>query len=251
MGAALHLAHAEQSTPPPMGKRGGGRGGDGYDALVSRVYNDPRQTMQSRELVLMLAWLIKRDPNRYDDDGNYIDTWTRAGQILGRYKLGRREKPHLADLIDADRPRYEPDMRADIWQHRVCTAPMIRRAGECGQHSVDHSFKVDPVTGWKTPVPYCRRHADWGRKHDAALRAMELPEPIPNAGGLMPSYLSLKTGAEGWHRIYQWASEWTYSRWAPPVKYGVRADDWPTPGKEKEPEPVRLRLVASDGSLIG
>ncbi|MFD7465186.1 hypothetical protein [Streptomyces tendae] len=250
MGAALHLAHAHQPPPGPEKKRKrGGGDGDGYDALVQRVYTDPRQTSESRELILMLAWLIKRDPNRYDADGEYVDTWTRAEKILGRYKLGRKEKPRLADLIDADRPRYEPDRSGTEW-HSVCRAPMIRREGECGQHSVAHSFKVDPVTGWQTPVPYCRRHADWGKKHDAALRAMDLPEPIPNTGGLMPSFLVLKTGTDGWHRIYQWASQWTYSRWEPPIKYGVRADDWPVPGREPEPEPVRLRLVASEGNFV-
>jgi hypothetical protein len=100
-------------------------------------------------------------------------------------------------------------------------------------------------------VPYCRRHQEWGRRHKAAQYAADLPEPIPNRGGLLPSYLKLKTGDEGWTRIYQWAAKWTYSRWEPPKKYGLRADDWPTPGKDPEPEPPRLWLVALDGDLVG
>lgn len=255
MGAALHLAHAHQAPPGPKRKRkGGGSNGDGYDALVRRVYQDKRMTPEARELILLLAWLIKRDPDRYDEDGNPRSVWDRAAPILGEYKGYRgRTESRLADLIDADRPRYEPDMRADIWQHRICAAPMIRRQGECGQHAIDHSLIVDPDTGWRTPAWYCRRHAEWGRQLDAVLRAAEPVEPIPNTGGLMPSYLWAEGGDEGWIKVYQRASEWKRSGWEPPKTYGLCADDWPTPGKEPEPkaEPVRLRLVASGGSLVG
>lgn len=250
MGAALHLAHVQQAPLGPKRKRKGGGGSDGYERLVARVYKDKRMTPGTRELILLLAWLIKRDPDRYDADGNLLGAWKRAKPILGEYKLGRRTGSRLADLIDADRPHYEPDMRADIWQQRRCSSPMIRRSGECGQHAVDHSLRIDSTTGWREPVWFCNRHGSYGRAADAVLRSMEQPEPIPNQGGLMPSYLQADDGDAGWINVYRRASEWKMSRWEPPTKYGLCADDWPIPGKEPEPEPFRLRLAASNGSIV-
>lgn len=251
MTAALHLAHVHQPPPTTARKRKrGGGGGDGYDRLVARVYQDKRMTPGSRELILLLAWLVARDPNQYATDGTLINPWKRAADILGEYGTGRRKESRLADLIDADRPRYEPDRSADIWRDRVCAAPMIRRQGECGQPAVDYSRIVDAATGWHTPAWYCRRHEAWGEELDAAWRVSERVEPIPNRGGLMPSYLQADKGDASWVSVYRRASEWKLSRWKPPVRYGLRADDWPIPGREPAPEPVRLRLAASDGHLI-
>lgn len=38
--------------------------------------------------------------------------------------------------------------------------------------------------------------------------------------------------------------------WQPPV-YGIRADDWPVPGKDPVPQRARLRLASLDGELLG
>lgn len=254
MGAALHLAHVEQTPPPPQRKRGGGGGGSSYDDLVARVYQDNRHTSESRDLILLLAWLLHRDPDRHTTE---LGFWDRAGKVLGRYKVGQREKPRLADLLAGDRPRYEIDYSVDLWQLRACAAPMVRRDGECGQHATASTYAID-TNGWRTPVWYCRRHADWGRKKEIAHREVlkTAPAPVPNAGGLLPSYLTLKTGDEGWINLYEWACKWTYnSGWKPPEPYGLRADDWPRPDQEEEPpvtwEPPRLRLATRDGELIG
>ena len=255
MGAALHLAHADH-TPPVHKDRTKGKGGGGsnnYDKLVRRVYSDKRQTSTSRDLILLMAWLLHRDPDRHDTE---LGFWERAGNVLGRYTITGREKPRLADVIAGDRPRYEIDHTADIWQYRVCAAPMIRREGECGKHATDHADRIDS-NGWRWPIWFCSRHAEWGRKHQVAYREAlkTAPKPIPNRGGLLPSYFSLQSGDEGWVRVYEWACQWTYNRdWKPPELYGLRADDWPRVG-EDEPVPAwegpRLRLAARDGELVG
>jgi hypothetical protein len=67
------------------------------------------------------------------------------------------------------------------------------------------------------------------------------PEPIPNAGGLLPCYFEAD-----WVRLYGQHQEW--DQWVPPV-YGVCADDWPIPGKEPVPQRARLRLVIGSGDL--
>ncbi|MEU6979627.1 hypothetical protein [Streptomyces sp. NPDC046371] len=197
-----------------------------------------------------MAWLLHRDPARHTSDTPF---WERAGEILGRYQVGKQQKPWLADLVAADRPRYEPDYASDSWQHRVCIAPMIRRSGPCGQPATDYTHTIAPATGWLDRVWFCRRHTDWGRKHELAYREARktAPEPIPNAGGLLPSYMTLRTGDEGWVRIYEWACAWTHHRsWSPPNTYGLSADDWPTPGADKTSQRrPALRLIVSRPTL--
>ncbi|WP_333745728.1 hypothetical protein [Streptomyces sp. IBSBF 2950] len=63
---------------------------------------------------------------------------------------------------------------------------------------------------------------------------------MPNAGGLLPCYYEAN-----WAGLYE---HYTWEGWEPPV-YGVRADDWPVPGKEPVPQRARLRLVISDENL--
>ena len=251
MGAVLHLAHAHQAPPGPRRKRkSGGGGGDGYDALVARVYQDQRMTPEARELILLLAWLAARDPNRYDTDGNLISWRKRASVILGEYGPGPRRQSRLADLLYVDRPRYEDER--DGWEERTCAAPMIRRQGLCGQHAAGHDYTVDQETGWRTAVWYCRRHEPWGRDLRAQRIANPGPEPIPNAGGLVTSYLLSEGQEQAWARLYKEAAVWKLDRfWEPPKAYGVVADDWPVPGKEPVPQRARLRLVIGGADLEG
>jgi len=205
-------------------------------------------TPEARELILLLAWLAVRDPNRYDSDGNFINWRKRASAILDKDSPARQSR--LADLVYADRPRYED--KRDGWEQRTCAAPMIRRAGLCGQHAVGHDYTVDQETGWRTAVWHCRRHEPWGRDLRAHRLANPGPEPIPNAGGLVTSYLM--TEGEGqeksWARLYKEAAVWHYDRhWEPPKTYGVVADNWPVPGKDPIPQRARLRLVIGGADM--
>lgn len=248
MGAALHLAHVQQTPTRKRKRKGGGSGGDGYDALVARVYQDQRMTPEARELILLLAWLTARDPNRYDSDGILISWRKRASQILGEYGPGPRRQSRLADLLYTDRPRYEPE--EGPWEKRTCAAPMIRRAGLCGQRSIGHAYSVDQQTGWLTAVYYCRRHEELSRTVRAQRLANPGPEPIPNAGGLVPSYLLSEGQEQAWARLYKEAAVWKYDRfWEPPKTYGVVADNWPVPGKDPVPQRARLRLVIGGADL--
>ncbi|MEV5703145.1 hypothetical protein AB0L55_37400 [Streptomyces anthocyanicus] len=244
MGAALHLAHVQQAPVRKRKRKGGDGGSDGYDALVARVYQDERMTPEARELILLLAWLAVRDPNRYDSDGNLINWRKRASAILDRDSPTRQSR--LADLVYADRPRYEA--KRDGWEQRTCAAPMIRRAGLCGQHAVGHDYTIDQATGWRTAVWYCRRHEAWGSDLRAQRLANPGPEPIPNAGGLVTSYLMTEGEEASWGRLYKEAAVWHYDRhWEPSKTYGVVADNWPVPGSDPVPVRARLRLVIGGG----
>ena len=248
MGAALHLAHATEVPARARKRKGGGGGGDGYDRFVARVYQDKRMTPEARELILLLAWLTDRDPNRFDEQGNLIRKWRkRASDILGEYgRPGGRRESRLADLLYADRPRYD---FPPLSYNQPCAAPMIRREGLCGQPSSDHDYEVDQETGWKTPVYFCRRHEPWGKQlHQRRVREPG-PEPIPNAGGLVTSYFEGSDMA-AWARLYKEAAVWKRDRlWEPPKAYSLCADDWPVPGQDPIPQKARLRLVLGGGDL--
>ena len=224
MGAALHLAHLHQTPPAQYDRtKGNGGGGDGYDQFVARVWQDKRMTPEARELLLLAAWLTFRDPKRGEDNWRF---WGRATEILGADgHAGRRQRPRLAVLLDADAPQYEPDWQAPEWRDDSCQAPMIRRAGLCGQPSSTHAARVDPATGWEVPVWYCSRHREFGRQVQAAYKTAHKPEPIPNRGGLLPSYLRHRAGDGGWVKLYGWASKWCHSGWKPQVGYGLAADE--------------------------
>ncbi len=252
MGAALHLAPVERTPPGPKRKRGGGGGSrDGYDKIVAKVYRDPRQTPNSRELILLLAWLIARDPDRHPQVGEPLSVWERANLVLG-VDFTRKTPPRLAKLIASDAPRYEMDWHAPENQNCGCQAPMIRRAGECGQHGTESFSRVDRETGWRTMVWYCNRHRTWGQAQHRIVREQPRIDPIPNRGGLLPCYFRMQD--ESWVNQYQWALKWHHERdWQPP-SYGIRADGWPTPGGEPaavlDGEQPCLRLAALDGELL-
>ncbi len=254
MGAALHLAHVHQAPPGPKRKRGGGGGGGGYDAFVNRVWQDKRHTPESRELILAMAWLMRHDPNRVDENGNRVNVFRRATDLLGYSGTGRHKRARIAHLIWGDRPRYEHDRSDGRWRYGTCEAPMIRREGLCGQGSVDNTYTVDPDTGWRTPVWFCRRHEQWAAGIDAARRAAPPVEPIPNTGGMLPAYLTHAAGDDGWATLYDEAADYLREKWQRPVKYPFSADKWPGPGGElpaETVEPPRLRLAALDGELLG
>lgn len=252
MSAALHLAHASETPPGPKRKRGGGGGPtDPYDRIVAKVYRDPKQTPESRELILLLAWLLARDPERNAEVGEPRSTWDRANEILG-VDFSRRRPPRLADLVAADAPRYEVDYHAPENQSRRCGAPMVRRDGECGKHGVDGWAEMDRETGWLTLRWACSRHRDWAAERERIERQKPRVEPIPNRGGLLPCYFVWSD--EKWVNTYRWALKWKHQTdWQPPT-YGLRADAWPTPGVEAADlvpgEQPRLRLAASDGELL-
>ena len=241
-------ARALRSLPSQRTKGKGGGGGDGYDAVVESMYADPRMTRKTREIALLMAWLLCRDPNRFN-----VGVWKRAEAILGFEKYGRFTRSVAALLVADDLPRYEDDRTIPEWHDQTCKAPMIRRAGLCGQPAHGNSYSADPETGWRTPVWYCRRHEGFGRDCDRMLA--EAPEPIPNRGGVLPCYFRRKGGVSSWVQDYRWAAHtadpWLRTPWEPP-SHGMVADLWPRPGQDAAllSETPKLQLVAVGGELV-
>lgn len=273
MGAALHLAHAHQIPPGPKRKRKDGDGGNGseFARYARRIYQDKRADHESKELLLAIAYALTM-PREED-----ASAWVVAREALGADRIGR---PRLDELIRRDAPCYKSPVlyshRRDAEQlYQRCSAARIRpypepepagqgmfnlaadpdapvkppepdfrnRLGVCGSDASDYAIEQLPETGWHKVRWYCSRHRaelDRVRRQLKGTNA-RAPKPIPNWGGLMASYFD-----SDWVLVYR---HYLGERWEPPV-YGVRADDWPIPGKDPVPMRARLRLAALDGELL-
>jgi hypothetical protein len=275
MGAALHVAHVRQPPPGPKRKRKDGDGGGGeFDRYATRIYRDERAGHEAKELLLALAFVLTHP--REDGDKPF----TAAKKLLGKNRIGDWR---IRQLIANDAPRYEspihrPFGRQDDEMFKRCCAPRLRpfkepapveqpsllsltvaepgrppehreedfrnRLKVCGAEASDYVIERLPDTGWHKAHWFCTRHrGEMNRMERQLAEPNKLaPKPIPNAGGLMPCYFDSE-----WEYVYRF---YLGERWEPPV-YGLRADDWPIPGKEPVPQRARLRLAAVDGELLG
>lgn len=147
----------------------------------------------------------------------------------------------VGSVIRADAPRFEPP-RQNRWG---CNVPKTRgpNVGKpCGKSGT--TFRVtDPATGEWSLATYCRaQHHAEGQAAYAAERALTgVPEPMPNVGGLLPSYLP----AGNWPDLYAQARH----GWTPPY-VGIIADQWPVMAKVATPpvgRPVALTAVDGEG----
>jgi hypothetical protein len=269
MGAALHLAHAHQIPPGPKRKRkGGGGGGSAFHEYATRIYADERADAHARELLLALAYAVTTAPA-----GDGSAQWDLVRKALG---TRRTRRAGMAELILEDVPGYISPLHDRRWESRYCEAPRLRpyrsrpypgatpqqvaelaKADEadfrntdnvCGDVGQEYVVEKLPATGWHKVHYFCPRHRD----HQLRVKAQVAegnklaPEPIPNKGGLLPSYFNAE-----WLKVYQHYRGPNHKGdlWQPPV-YGIRADDWPIPGKEPVPMRARLRLAALDGELL-
>lgn len=106
--------------------------------------------------------------------------------------------------------------------------------GVCGANSHHRILEKDPRTGWVTAHWFCKRHKEHADRVAEQVRAQNdaAPEPVPNTGGLLPSYFKA-----------DWAKVYAHYRkgWEPPA-YGLCADDWPT--ADQALKRGRLRVLA-------
>ena len=263
MGAALHLAQVHQAPPGPKRKRkgGGGRGSQFYD-YATQIYNDQRADGPARELLLAVAYAVTTP----GVEGDGKAQWALVRKALGP-TWGHRSR--IEELVGRDVPQYVPPDRQvggySDWSRR-CQAPRLRpyrerpvpgmeytgaqRAAQvkreaedfrnvekiCGDRGQERVLEKLPDTGWHRYRYFCPRHLDHLARVREQVREQNerAPQPIPNVGGLLPCYFDAD-----WETLYR---KYAPARWQPPV-YGLRADDWPVPGKDPVPARARLRLV--------
>lgn len=272
MGAALHLAEVHQAPPGPKRKRkdgdGGGSRGDRFYEFAKRIYADDRADGDARALLLAVAYAVVTVP----EDGKA--QWALIREALGRAGRHTHHNP-LAEFVEQDVPRYvSPEYQRGGYDpaRRRCQAPRLRpykerpptkwvptpeeRAarekrdaedfrnvrGICGEGNTESVLEKLPETGWHKMHYFCPRHRDHLLRVREQVREQNqlAPEPIPNAGGLLPSYFDADWEVMYRHRMGE--------HWKPPV-YGLRADDWPIPGKDPVPPRARLRLILGGSDL--
>jgi hypothetical protein len=269
---ALNLVPDQTPRPDPAWKtKGGGGGGESFASLAHQIYQDERADGPSRELLLAFAYVITTR-----DFETPKEMWRQIRKALStphpsmRYASGDR----VADLIKHDAPRYiQPEDRPGGYDpsRRYCEGPRLRPFKErpyyadqmtlpqrvaqdkrdaedfrntdnvCGAPGKHRVLEKQPGTGWYLWHWFCPRHRDHAARVAEQVKAQNAaaPEPIPNNGGLLPCYFDAN-----WVGLYKHYVTW----WEPPV-YGVRADDWPLPGKQPVPQRARLSLVIGSGGL--
>lgn len=248
MGAALHLAHAQQPLAGSRNRTKGKDGGRGetFADFARKVYADDRATPMARELLLALGFAVMV---AHPEDDKQI--WPTARRAMGPTRTGRTWR--LDQAVADDAPLYAS---GKDHAHRVCEAPRLRAhpdgpddfrnvQGICGELAGWDQYAVEKQagTGWYKYHWFCKRHLNHLARVREQLREPNerAPEPIPNRGGLLPVYFDAD-----WLSLYRHHHG---ERWQPPV-YGIRADDWPVPGATAVPPRARLRLAAADGALI-
>ncbi|KOU43586.1 hypothetical protein [Streptomyces sp. WM6378] len=269
----------------------GGSGDAELGMLARRIFQDVRADHESKELLLALAyalttprdgergvWAIARDALGKSRTGRW-----RIAELVAkdapRYVspalYSHRHDGDLYKLCSAPRLRPYRDKYASA--HQSPLSPPIdlgatgespfgneeerptaaagrpgggsdedfrNRLGVCGSEASAYAIEKLPETGWHKVRWYCNRHrAELERVRRQLVEPNKrAPEPIPNQGGLMPCYFDSE-----WEVVYRHVLG---DQWQPPV-YGMRADDWPVPGRQLVPQRARLRLATLDGELLG
>lgn len=208
-----------------------------YHALMTRLHADPRferhpgaSTHDVLRLAQAMAWEGLCVP--IPDGARWSQKfWERTAKHLGG-------ESRVRWAIRDDAPGYAPPRPGPRWGRIPCGAPMIRREGTCGRNATTEFDAWNPEDGSGVVTGYCgeKRHREWGKAADAANRALAragtLPSPVPNTGGLLPSYLP----GFNWRKLYAWGlgrDDFTVPH------AGLAADGWPT----AEPVPALVLEV--------
>lgn len=198
---------------------------------LARLWSDPR-FVDGRDSGTALrefinAWLWARFEHGADRD----PMWAALRDRIP----GSRNQHYLWGIYAADAPRYQPPFEYG------CVVPKTRgpNAGKPCNRSGSTFRVTDPATGEWRMATFCKHHtleADAARAAEKAL--VNVPEPLPNVGGLLPSYIK----ARNWPDMYARARH----GWKPPY-VGIVADDWPVMAKAVKAPVVKAGLTVLDG----
>lgn len=194
---------------------------------ILKVCRDPDLSADAKLFVILAIslWADERQPAGVRKIGKTRATLRAIAERSG----DRKGLWWIQKVIREDIPRYVPP----VPEKRVCTAPMIRREGECGKSPISSGILYDPITGEGTWYGFCSRHRnhhdDWAiQQQNKQWNINGRPSPGPNQGGLLRRYLDTD-----WDEYYQWAAPYQE-----PLK-GERAPTFPRP---------ELRIIAGGAS---
>jgi hypothetical protein len=222
-------AHGTLADYVAAQQRGRAGQAEEFARVVAAMIEDPDLT---GDLLLVGIYMARvyllREP---DLESLPMDRIARA--VMPRGSMWYRSRQVLR-LFKEDIRRYEPErnlMAADL-----CRAPMIRRAGECGQRANGGDWVTDPATGERTYLGACSRpeHHEWVRgvvaNNREELERHPAPAAAANTGGVLTRHLPELNWEKFWRKVDP--------RWTPP------------PENEPRPASPRFELlvnVAPDG----
>ncbi|MFD8597660.1 hypothetical protein ACFV1L_21920 [Kitasatospora sp. NPDC059646] len=240
MNTRPHLAAAPE--PPPDESTPEER----FARLAGRIYADRRAVPAVRELLLAVGYAVTVGRA---EDGGAAQMWAtvrcalagRPGRVqeLGRLDLPRYVAPGEESWVEGtcEAARHRPYVpQSSTGYGRALAADDWRNAdGVCGASGTIRVTERDLRNGRHLLHWFCGRHRDQAARVAAQLVAQneQAPEPVPNAGGLLPAYFRAD-----WLTFYRGVSSPT---WEPPV-YGMSADGWPDASAPVSAHP-RMRLV--------
>lgn len=184
-----------------------------------------------------------------------------AGQVFPANTYGRGAYAQLLQVLKADIRRYDadedPDSGAARYWSIACSAPMIRRAGTCGQHATVRVDVADHDTGRRKFIGACSRpeHRTWLKKvaHRNDLAGTPPPTPAANTGGVLARHFP----EVAWQKLWSWLDpKWTPppedAPWRRPTLSLYLGDaDRPTGDVDPTPEPSRPTLAVVPGAGEG
>lgn len=136
----------------------------------------------------------------------------------------------MRDALRRDARTYKPPERTR-W---VCTAPMIRRAGECGKPATATGYLTDWKTGEMHPTGGCSRHSDWfhqTKRANWAARPETPPLPCANHGGALVPHFPRIDWRAFWRRLdSRWVEHPEVKPWPKPDLTLVLGDTGPAGG---------------------
>jgi hypothetical protein len=197
---------------------------------LTRLWADDRfvGARQTREFIN--AWLVTRFAIS-DHEEAFRETLRRIGA----------DKPYgWHRILSEDAPRFDGLRGRKHWRCPVLKTRGPNEGRACGKYPALQMRVTDPATGEWEMQGWCRQHEAHARIMQAREKALvDVPEPVPNTGGLLPCYIP----ATNWPDLYMAARSW----WKPPF-VGIVADDWPVLAKAIEAPRTKVRLTAVEGT---
>lgn len=154
-------------------------------------------------------------------DGEHGEDRLTIGRVARQaFPQKRWRRDHIRRVLEDDARTYKPPEPA-MWP-APCTAPMVRRPGQCGRGASSRGWLTDWSTGEQWFDAACARHSDWfwsQNRANQAARPKRLVLPPANHGGVLAKHLP----ELDWRAMWRWATRDTWVEhpevepWRPPT----------------------------------
>lgn len=227
-----------------------------HNKRIQAMIADPECVGDLLAYGIALARYVDLDASwRKPREGEKRKTYEEFGKEVLAIRNSRQIHYAVRGILRGDIRRY--DSRRAVPNGVVCTAPMIRRAGECGQPSShgNRETLTDLDTGERTEIGSCSnpKHREWlqrvVRRNRDAMKEHPPPVPAANSGGVLARHIP----EVDWDKVYvQIDPNWTpppeEKPWTKP-KLALLLGE-PDPDDEPHHDRPSLAVVAGAGEGI-